>query len=85
MTCSTVIGAAVVTVFIHVDCRLYRLAHTSCAISDLSFDELVNELSCIGKAISALSGPLIVMTGVVLIIDSHVGDAAAVRQVTAKV
>ena len=66
---------------VSIDWRTCR-AHT-CVISDRSFDELVYELSCIGKAISALSGPLIVMTGVVLIIDSHVGDAAAVRQVTA--
>ena len=48
-----------------------------------SFDNLLNWLSCIGKAINALSGPLIVMTADVLTLDSHVGDAAAVRQATA--
>jgi len=45
----------------------------TCVKSDRSFDELVNELSCIG---STLSGLLIVMTADVLIIDSHVGGVA---------
>jgi len=50
-------------------------------ISDRSFDELVNELSCIGNAIRVLLTPLIVMTADVLIIHSHVsGVASAVRE-----
>ena len=48
-----------------------------------SFDNLLNWLSCIGYASNGPSGPLIVITADVLILDSHVGDAAAVRQATA--
>jgi len=60
--------------------RLSSRSIAASVVSDInrSLDELVNELSCIGSALSML---LIVVTADVLTIDSHIGGVAgAVRK-----
>jgi len=64
-------------------CRLTSRSIAPRVVSDInrSFDELVNELSFIGKAITVLSSVLIVLATAVLIIDSHVGDVTGTHLV----